>query len=226
MDVHLVVAPLRVREPEPSLPGKWLDHHPLLDLDLRRAQHRLRPDLDERVRLLLVGGVDAARPVEVDAAEPAEHPGADERGSNGVALARLELGAGKAEPHGRNSLVEVSRVAVNQRRQPCECTQRSASGPFGFARTNRNCAHSASVSAAGLPDRRLPPRRRRRTRPRRARRTRDSGSAASNGPRRRRRARRSARPSRTAPARRERSARAGGRVRSSRRASSPRRASP
>ena len=36
--------------------------------------------------------------------------------------------------------VAVSRSTLNQRRQPAECTQRSANGPFGLSRTNRYAA--------------------------------------------------------------------------------------
>ena len=46
---------------EPPLARERLGDEPVLELDERRAQHRLRADLDERVRLLLAGREDAAR---------------------------------------------------------------------------------------------------------------------------------------------------------------------
>ena len=48
-----------------------------------------------------------------------------------------------------NSFVRVSRTALNQRRQPAVCTQRSAYGPAGLSRKNRYRAHSSSSSASG-----------------------------------------------------------------------------
>ncbi len=134
---------------EPALTGERYRLEAVLHLDERRPQHRLRADLNERVRLLLVGREHPARPVTVDAAEPTEDAVAHERGGEGLPLAALVLDAVEAELHGANSFVEVSRTASNQRRQPCVCTQRSCSGPFVFARTNTNCDHSASERAAG-----------------------------------------------------------------------------
>ena len=110
-----------------------------------------RADLHERVRLLLVGGEDPARPVAVDAPEAAEHAVANERRRQRVARLPLVLDAVEAEPHVcTNSFVAVSRTSSNQRRQPCVCTQRSLRRPFGLPRKKTNRAHSSSESADGV----------------------------------------------------------------------------
>ena len=69
-------------------------------------------------------------------------------GRERLTLAPLVLDPVEAKDHA-NSLVAVSRTASNQRRQPCVCTQRSLSRPFGFSRKNTNAAHSSSDSAPG-----------------------------------------------------------------------------
>ena len=45
--------------------------------------------------------------------------------------------------------IRVSRMALNQRRQPAVCSQRSRKAPLGLSRWNRKSAHSASLSASG-----------------------------------------------------------------------------
>ena len=94
--VEGVVARRFGRRDEPSLAGQRPRAQPVLELDQRRPLHRPLTDLDERVRLLLAGRVDAARPVEVDAAEAAENAVSDERGRQRLTRAPLVLDAGEA----------------------------------------------------------------------------------------------------------------------------------
>src|SRR5262249_19287085 len=143
------VVPTRATGHEPALPRERDRPGAVFELDERRTEHRLRTDPNGGVRPLLVRREAPARPVAVDAAEAAEHAVSHQRGCKGLALSPLVLDAVEAEPHVANSFVDVSRTTSNQRRQPCLCTQRSRSGPFGLARTNRNSDHSVSDSAAG-----------------------------------------------------------------------------
>jgi len=114
---------------------------------LHAARHLVHAGREQRAGQG-VPGEAGVRP----AGEPERHRGTavDQCTEAGVAAHRAAAGpAGSGRSGARIALVAVSRTTVNQRRQPAAWYQRSCSGPFGLARTNRYAAHRWSSSVDG-----------------------------------------------------------------------------